>query len=293
MSSPVLLAVATRHACYNAELVTEVSYSLYDTKPVATGDDIGQASVGHKNIGHVRRYHGDPRPGDRGQNYAQRIFSFHVIVKDTADHHLGTCANVNHRDHPYGFGFRKSRMIDRDQITKVIQSTFEDASIWRLTPGAIQAKLRRPVILVSFGMTSLSRPIQQSKWFRTGAITEHWDIRQHPVARDHFPPLQPGNVRVVWNQLGLVYTVNGYDAAKNSGNYVALMLQFLLVLSYITDSQMKELENHQPLPALPAALGLEVTMTKINHPPREEPLTEAPSCFVLPNRPDRDLYHRV
>ncbi|KAI0020024.1 hypothetical protein F4780DRAFT_779947 [Xylariomycetidae sp. FL0641] len=282
-SSPVILAVSTRAACYDPKLVTEVAYTMYDTRGPWAGSDVGQRRI----------YQGSSMPGDRGMNYRQKIFSYHYIVGDTADHHLGTCANLSHTQHPYGFAYRKSELIHRKDINRTLDSAFNEAATWRLSLSALNAGARRPVILLSLGLPSLSEKIRHTTWFQNGKLAAHWDLREHPVIKQYFQPLRPDTMRTIFRLIGLQFEVNGVDITRNSKNFLALMLQFFLAASYLSREQQESLTNRVALPPMPPGLGLQVTMARVNHPPGEAPLTDAPSTFTVPRRPQNDTYRRV
>ncbi|KAI0517827.1 hypothetical protein F5B22DRAFT_602595 [Xylaria bambusicola] len=173
----VLFSVSVNTDCKNADSVTEIGYTIYDTATIFHG-----AKGARKN-----NIPGCVAPGPRGENITRLALSSHFIVADTADHHPGTCESPAHTAQPYHFTYRKSNQIPRGQIQRTLEEGFWKASIQGITNPLIQRGERRVVVLVGWGEENHHAQIKATSWYKNNEALQQWDVRLHPTVRERLP----------------------------------------------------------------------------------------------------------
>ncbi|KAI0474201.1 hypothetical protein F4859DRAFT_82352 [Xylaria cf. heliscus] len=257
-ASVVFLSVAVNTDCQNADVVTEVGYTIYDTAAIYDGARGGK-----------KKQPGCDAPGPRGQNITKLARSRHFIVQDTADHHPGTCTKPNHTAQPYHFCYRKSKYIKREEIAKTLEESFRIAASEGVARKDFADGHRRMVVLVGWGEENFHPQIKATSWYQNSRFFQHWDIRQQVLVRECL------RVPTYFNCLdlfGIQHRAYGKEVGYNSGNHTAFTIQLLIGLCFLKDADLYLVKSYQNLDPSPRFPGVESVLARDNRPPGSAPL---------------------
>ncbi|KAI1828394.1 hypothetical protein F4861DRAFT_535354 [Xylaria intraflava] len=255
--SVVFLVVCTGHACYDKRIVTEVGFTIFDTRERWVGGKYGAKSRA--------RTEGCMALGDRGKNLVRLYDSHHYIVADTADHHNGTCADGRHNEKPFDFCYKKSSVILRRQLNTTLETAFSLAAKKGLDDFDIRWGKRRLVVLLSWG-DELSDAISKTKWFKDTSFAEHWDVSEHQVLKRIFP--RGITFANALRAFGVPHTVGGFDIAQNCGNKSSFIMQLFWAMTLATAEQIKVIKHSKDGILKPwGSPGVESVLTRDNLPP--------------------------
>ncbi|KAI1435515.1 hypothetical protein GGR50DRAFT_694048 [Xylaria sp. CBS 124048] len=278
--SVVFLVVCTGHACYDNRIVTEVGFTIFDTRDRW----LGTKPQANNTKGCIAL-------GDRGRNLVRLYDSQHYIVADTADHHSGTCASGRHQEKPYDFCYKKSKSIQRKELAKTLELAYSWAAKKGLSDADVKLGVRRSVVLLSWG-GELPDAITGTEWFRNTSFAEHWDLRQHDVLKRVFPP--GITFADALRAFGVPHTVCGFDIAQNCGNKSSFVMQLLWAMTLATGKQLDVLRNSEDGRLEPwASPGVQSVLTRDNRPPGSGHPGPERIEYTQPPRPARDSYVRV
>ncbi|KAH8160506.1 hypothetical protein CIB48_g7745 [Xylaria polymorpha] len=257
-TSVVFLSIAVNTDCQNANKITEVGYTIYDTATIYVGARSGR-----------RRHPGCEAPGPRGENITKLAHSQHFIVKDTAHHHPGTCTQPNHTAQPYYFSYRKSKFINRHDIAKTLEETFNVAACEGITREDFQNGTRRKVVLVGWGDENCHPQIKATSWYQNSQLFQHWDIRQHLLVRECLPA---PTYLTCMDVFGIQHRAHGKEIGHNAGNHTAFTIQLLIALCFLTESERSLVKSNQNLDPGSKFPGVESVLARDNRPPGSAPL---------------------
>ncbi|KAI3325721.1 hypothetical protein HD806DRAFT_521232 [Xylariaceae sp. AK1471] len=260
-TSIVLLTVAVNTDCKDENIITEIGYTIYDTAAIYIGEKINRKP----------KIPGCMAPGPRGENITKLALSRHFIVRDTADHHPGTCNWPAHIAQPYHFSYRKSEFIDRGHISSMLEDTYNNAARRGLSNEAIEKGDRRAVVIVSWGDDSIDPQIKATSWYINNQFFQHWDIRKHPLIRTCFLTPNPTYISCL-DLFGIQHRAHGREIGHNAGNCSAFTIQLLLGLCFLTEEQrtlVRQKVNLTPSSRFP---GVESVVARNNRPPGSGPL---------------------
>ncbi|KAI0388865.1 hypothetical protein F5Y17DRAFT_473975 [Xylariaceae sp. FL0594] len=293
--SLVLLAISTNTDCRDPDLITEIGYTVFDTAAIFNGARVSQWRK--------KAIAGCEAPGRRGQNIAKLGTSRHFIVKDTARHHEDSCKSPHHTAQPYRFAFRKSVLIERDEVPSTLENAFLHAEREGLTAEQWSRGCRRKVVLVVWGdqnqpdlidagESSVRQPqrhlhaaAQQTTWFRERRHNRTWDVRLFEAARVRFPTPTPDSLLAYLDAFGVNHRAHGAEIGHNAGNKSAFAIRLLLAYAFLTRDERDDIlaaRNLRPEPAFP---GVEAVLARDNRPPDAAPLPEGYVPF--PHAPAR------
>ncbi|KAI1756115.1 hypothetical protein F4782DRAFT_550050 [Xylaria castorea] len=258
-TSVVFLCISVNTHCQKADMITEAGYTIFDTAAIYVG-----ARSGRK-----KRIPGCEAPGPRGENITKLAYSRHFIVKDTADHHLGTCEWSNHTAQPHHFSYRKSNDIDREDITKTLEEAFNIATYAGLTGQDVQKGSRRVVVLVGWGAENYHPQIKATSWYRNSRFFQHWDIRLHSLVLERLPT--PTYLTCL-DVFGIQHRAHGKEIGHNAGNHTAFTIQLLIGLCFLTEAELLLVKSKQSLDPSSKFPGVESVLARDNRPPGSAPL---------------------
>ncbi|KAI0545430.1 hypothetical protein F4679DRAFT_576180 [Xylaria curta] len=258
-TSVVILCVSVNTHCHKADMITEVGYTILDTNAIYVG-----ARSGRK-----KRIPGCEAPGPRGENITKLAYSRHFIVKDTADHHPGTCKWPSHTAQPYHFSYRKSKDIDREEITETLEGAFHMAACKGLTREHVKEGTRRILVLVGWGDENYHPQIKGTSWYTNSKFLEHWDIRLHPLVRGCL--LNPVYLTCL-EVFGIQHRAHGKEIGHNAGNRTAFTIQLLIGLCFLTQEELSSVRDGKDLASSSKFPGVESVLARDNRPPGSAPL---------------------
>jgi hypothetical protein len=265
----VLFNIEVNTACYDSKLITEIGFGIYDPLKAK------------------KREH-SPSGREGSNNIELHMTSRHYVVRDTAGHHPGTCANPSHKAQPWDFTFKKSVLIDRAMIPTVLEKAYEIAACQSLTHETVKAGERRQVILIGAGEGHHHASIKATSWYREEKLTAQWDIRRHPPIRERFPKGVP-SFRECLDAFGVVHRVNGLEVAHNAGNKATFHIHLHLALE-----QKEEIGNKQDIKVVNDHIGDLSPFFYMNRPPNSPRLLLGErAVYTQPSRPDHDTYTHV
>ncbi|KAI3339286.1 hypothetical protein F4824DRAFT_498553 [Ustulina deusta] len=258
-TSVVLFSISVNTHCENADMVTEIGYTIYDTATIYDGVKGSRK----------KRIPGCVAPGPRGENITKLALSRHFIVLDTAGHHPGTCNSPTHTAQPYHFSYRKSSFISREKLLKTLEEAFEKAAFEGLTHVDIERGHRRVVILVGWGDENHHPQIKATPWYRNTQFFQQWDIRRHPLVLERIP--NPTFLTCL-DVFGIQHRAHEKEIGHNAGNHSAFTMQLLIGLCFLTQEQRTQLRLGQNLEPSSKFPGVESVLARDNRPPGSAPL---------------------
>ncbi|KAJ2992137.1 hypothetical protein NUW58_g2272 [Xylaria curta] len=255
----VFFSIAVNTDCQKKDIITEIGYTIYDTATIYDG---GRSSRRRKIPGCVA-------PGPRGENITKFALSKHFIVKDTANHHPGTCNKLGHTAQPYHFSYRKSIFINRRQVSEVLDEAFESAACEGLTNEEVEKGRRQVTVLVGWGHENHHPLIQAASWYNKSKFFQHWDIRKYPlVLKSVYNP----TYLTCLEAFGIQHRAHGNEIGHNAGNHTAFTIQLLIALCFLTNGMRNQLKSGQNLEPNPKFPGVESALARDNRPPGSGPL---------------------
>ncbi|KAI0965562.1 hypothetical protein F4678DRAFT_476558 [Xylaria arbuscula] len=258
--SIVLLSLVVNTDCQKKEMITEIGWTIYDMATRYNG-----AKGGRK-----KRVSGCLAPGPRGENITKLALSNHFIVKDTANHHPGTCNLPAHEAQPYHFCYRKSVFIKRSDVNRTLEEAFNKASYAELSREDIDRGCRRAVVLVGWGEENHHPQVKAASWYKNNKLFRHWDVRRHPVVLKHIP--NPTYITCL-DVFGVQHRAHDKEIGNNAGNRSAFTIQLLVCLCFLTHENHAQLKSGKYLEPKPNFPGTESTIARDNRPPGSAPLS--------------------
>ncbi|KAI0189556.1 hypothetical protein EV127DRAFT_481746 [Xylaria flabelliformis] len=255
----VFLSISVNTDCQKAGIITEVGYTIFDTDAIYVGAKSGRKT----------KLPGCEAPGPRGENITKLAYSQHFIVKDTADHHPGTCKWPNHTAQPYHFSYRKSKDIDREEIAETLEGVFQMAACEGLTKEDVKEGTRRAVVLVGWGAEHYHSQIKATSWYMNSEFFQHWDVRLHPLVRGR---LHNPTYLTCLDVFGVQHRAHGKEIGHNAGNRTAFTIQLLIGLCFLTQKELSLVREKKDLASSSKFPGAESVLARDNRPPGSAPL---------------------
>ncbi|CAJ2510083.1 Uu.00g059830.m01.CDS01 [Anthostomella pinea] len=262
--SVVFFITAVATACYDRSVITEIGWTILDTRERLHGAQLTSADLSE----------------EESLLETEKCFFSNLSLRSTES-----------SSNPYDFVFGKSELIRRADIATTLENTFDMAAKWGLSRSQIQSGVTREVVMVGGGDHGNHEAVKFSNWYSQGKLLEQWDLKKHYLLQERF-----GNHARTWadcfRAFGIPTMVNNLSIASNTGNATAFILHLLLALGLMTPGLRTQVQGRQDLAMMPSKLGSGEVLTRVNIPVGGTPvLSKTP--YTQPTTPTQSSYQRV